>query len=146
MLEIGNKKVFITHGTYKYIPLIGDFEGDNVFHIRNTNKYLPLPLKFRDILREYWLRWYHIDKYIDWHRKKVHIDQYIDGAIEFTIAKCVEEHLWTISICYPYPDETRKRDQFKRREGVNRAFLRMCNALENPYVSKKYWWCYKLEK
>ena len=68
MFEVNGNKVFITHGIY------GPLRNLRVT-VRNTDKYLPIPIKFRRTLRKYFLRWFHIKKTVYWKRTSIKIDK-----------------------------------------------------------------------
>lgn len=94
--------MLITHGVYKY-------SGQ---YIRNTNKHLPLPLKFRKLL---------YDKYLKWYGPIGSID------IDFTVAHDPERDIWAIAIVHPL-------DHFNRKIGVKIARGRLEKMLsDKPY-------------
>jgi len=116
----------ITHGVFKYNPL-----NKNEIFCRNTDKYLPLPVKFKELLQKKYLKWWHIKiSYVKWGRN-IKIECLADYPVEFVISHIPEMHLMVISICHP-------SDQFKRKSGVKIAKQRMKWALEHP-KEKKNW-------
>lgn len=137
MLKINDKRIFITHGIYT-IKDIGFKHESEIITIRNTTNYLPLPLKFKEILREYYFRWFHVKKNLKWFNKRIKIGMLIDGHIQFTIAHEPLLDVMTITLCHPY------KDQFERREGVKWVKGRMEYALRN--INDKVWWKYNLER
>jgi len=127
-------KLFIKHGIFKW----NISEGFNIT-FRNTNKHFPLPLKFRRSLNSYYLRWFHVQKTIKYHNRKIKINVLLDGKIEFTVAHCPDIDIMTISICHPF------RDQFRRKTGVFLVMKRMEWALEN-LNEEEPWWKYSLRR
>ena len=124
-------KLKITHGIYHY----NTFERDDIY-CRNINKYLPIPLKFRDLLLEKYLQWWHIKTSIYRFKKRISIGMLVNEPIEFTVAHEPETKTWVISIVHPL-------DQFKRKTGVKIVRERMEFALKYPNNNKK--WSYKMK-
>jgi len=120
-------KESITHGVFRF----GTPDGDHIIHCRNTDKYLPLPLKFRELLSKKYLKWWHIKTTILKWGRKIKINCLADYPVEFVISHIPEMHLMVISICHPI-------DQFKRKSGVKIVKQRMEWALEHP-KEKRSW-------
>ena len=135
MKKIKNKKnqnkEFITHGVFIYEAF-----DENKILCRNTNKALPLPLKFRELLEIKYLRWWHIKTTIIKWGRKIKMQSVVDQPVEFVINHIPDKHLTVISICHP-------SDQFKRRAGVKIVKQRMKWALTHKKEKKN--WKYQLK-
>lgn len=114
-------KESITHGIYRYEA------GAQVF-CRNTNKVLPIPLKFKKLLTRKYFKWW-----VRIHTVGIHRDVkfFADMPIEFVINHIPELHLMVISIRHP-------TDQFKRKSGVRIVKQRMDWALEHPKEDRNW--------
>ena len=126
---MSENKIKITHGIYI-------FNSKEKFYCRNTSKYLPLPLKIRDLIREKYLHWWYIKTSIYRFGKRISVERYMDQPIEFTVAECPEKHITVISICHPL-------DQFKRKISYKIAKERMEFAIKYPKNDKS--WSYQLK-
>lgn len=123
----------ITHGIYRYKSILNyrkKVPWRDIISCRNTEKYLPLPLKFRNLLREKYLQWWHIKTSIFKFGKRIPIDKLIDIPIEFTVAHDPEKDIMVISIVHPL-------DHFKRKSGVKIVYKRMEWALNNQKATEK---------
>ncbi len=121
-------KEFITHGVFNF-STFGSDEHD--IYCRNTTKYLPLPVKFRELLEKKYLIWWYIKRTIYRFGKPIKIKCLADYPVEFVINHIPEIHLMVISICHPL-------DQFKRKSGVKIVKQRMKWALEHPKKEKNW--------
>ena len=122
----GTLKESITHGVFNF----SSFGSDNIY-CRNTKKYLPLPVKFRELLEKKYLIWWYIKRTIYRFGKPIKIKCLADYPVEFVINHIPEIHLMVISICHPL-------DQFKRKSGVKIVKQRMKWALEHPKKEKNW--------
>lgn len=120
----------ITHGVFRDI-------GHPDIVIRNTEKYLPLPLKFRKLLQRKFTQWWNFKTSIYRFGRRVQIPVYVDEPVEFTVAHDPMTDVWIISIVHPL-------DQFCKKAGVRIVLQRMEWALNNPDKEKS--WKYELKK
>lgn len=125
-----NLKIKITHGIYHY----NAFDRDDIY-CRNTNKYLPIPLKFRDLLLEKYLQWWRIRTSIYRFNRRIPIRMLVNEPLEFTMAHEPNRDIKVISIVHPF-------DVFKRKIGTKIVKERMEWALKHLNNNKR--WCYRL--
>lgn len=123
------RKIKITHGIFHKHFL------RNKIYCRNTTKYLPLPLKFRELLEEKYLQWWYFKTSIWRFNKRVSVRRYLLVPVEFTIAHEPNVDQWIISIVHPL-------DVFKRNIGVKIVKERMEWALKHPNNKR---WSYRLK-
>lgn len=130
---MSENKIKITHGFHRS----SNFKYELEFFCRNTDKYLPLPIKFQDLLRLKYLQSWYIQTSIFRFGKRIPMNALVDELVEFTIAHEPNTDTMVIAICHP-------KIQFRRKAGVKIVKQRMEWALQHPSEERK--WKHNLKK
>lgn len=115
---MNEKKIRITHGIYRFARSIQ-------FKCRNTETYLPLPVKFQKQLEMLYKIWWYVKIPVTRFGKTIYLSTVIDMPLEFTIAHELVRDITVISINHP-------SDTFKKKTGVKIVKQRMEWVLNNP--------------